>query len=82
MIDVIPDSIEKKVEPTIEEKVRDAIELIDSDHESREEWSLLNRLQGALKKLEPKTERIVNLIETIAPVLAKYGMHGVEDGDS
>lgn len=61
---------------TIEEQVRDAIELIESGYESRQEWLLINKVFSALSKKKPNA-RITNIINMIKPVLSKYGYHGV-----
>lgn len=57
---------------TIEQKVRDAILMVDSGHESRLEWAYLEKVYNKLCMMKP-TKRVQNLIETIHPVLAKYG---------
>lgn len=63
--------------PTIEDEVREAIEMIDSGHDSYVEWKLLNKLA---RELRPRKDaRSKNLMEMIDPVLQKYGMHGVEE---
>jgi len=58
--------------PSVEEKVRHAILLVDSGHESPIEWSYLIRLYEKLLTL-PRSRRVTNLLETIHPVLAKFG---------
>jgi hypothetical protein len=69
-------SIEKP-DTSIEEEVRQAIEMIDSGHDSYVEWKLLNKLA---RELRPRKDaRSKNLMEMIDPVLQKYGMHGVEE---
>jgi Ca2+-binding EF-hand superfamily protein len=69
-------SIEKS-DTSIEEEVRQAIEMIDSGHDSYVEWKLLNKLA---RELRPRKDaRSKNLMEMIDPVLQKYGMHGVEE---
>lgn len=65
--------------PSVEQQVREAIECIESGHDSYTEWKLLNKLYGELRRKEKKSPRIKNLIEMIEPVLAKYGLHGVEE---
>ena len=62
---------------TTEQKVREAIDLINSGHESKIEWRFLNSLYAKLKAMPKKTDRIHNLMDMIEPVLAKHGMHGV-----
>jgi hypothetical protein len=69
-------SIEKP-DTSIEEEVRQAIEMIDSGHDSYVEWKLLNKLA---RELRPRKDaRSKSLMEMIDPVLQKYGMHGVEE---
>jgi Ca2+-binding EF-hand superfamily protein len=63
--------------PSIEEEVRQAIEMIDSGHDSYVEWKLLNKLAKELRNR--KDARSKNLMEMIDPVLSKYGMHGVSE---
>lgn len=66
-------------EPTrmsLEDKVRDALELIDSGYESRVEWLMINKLYHELCKRKP-TPRVQNLKKMIKPVLAKFGYHDV-----
>lgn len=64
-------------EPSVEEQVRQAIEMIDSGHDSYVEWKLLNKLAKELRLR--KDARSKNLMEMIDPVLQKYGMHGVSE---
>lgn len=62
---------------SIEEQVRDALDLIESGHESEVEWIMINKLYNDLCKMSKKSPRIENLISLIEPVLQKYGFHGV-----
>lgn len=66
-----------KDEKSVEEEVKEAIEKIDSGHESYVEWKLLNKLAKELRSR--KDARSKNLMEMIDPVLSKYGMHGVSE---
>lgn len=59
-------------QPTLEEKVRDAIIMVDSGHESDMEWDYLKRVYNKLETMKT-TKRIHNLLEMIHPVLAKFG---------
>lgn len=63
--------------PSVEDEVRQAIEMIDSGHDSYVEWKLLNKLAKELRTR--KDARSKNLMEMIDPVLQKYGMHGVSE---
>ena len=69
-------SIEKP-DTSIEDEVKEAIEMIDSGHDSYVEWKLLNKLA---KELRPRKDaRSKNLMSMIDPVLQKYGIHGVSE---
>jgi hypothetical protein len=59
---------------TSEDKVRQAIELVDSGYCSDVEWIMLKKLYKALGEKSP-TKRIRNMMDMIKPVLAKYGYH-------
>lgn len=55
----------------VEDRVRDALELINSGHESHKEWLLINKLYKQLRgKSSPRAQ---NLCKMIKPVLAKFG---------
>lgn len=69
---------EPEEKPSVEERVREAIECIESGHDSYMEWKLLNKLYASLQVMK-KTERTQSLIEMIEPVLSKYGMCGVAE---
>ncbi len=72
----------KQSKKSVEDKVREAIELVESGYCSHVEWLMLNRLMTDLKKSkQKKSQRVQNLISMIEPVLSKYGYHGVEHGD-
>lgn len=82
MLDMPPPEAGKSEYPTepeisIEEEVREAIEKIDSGHDSYVEWKLLNKLAKELRSR--KDARSKNLLEMIDPVLQKYGLHGVSE---
>lgn len=70
-----------KAKPALspEDRVRNALELIDSGHRSQQEWILINKLYKSLKS-KKQTPRVQNLIKMIEPVLAKFGYHGVSSG--
>lgn len=67
-----PPPEEKK---SVEEQVREAIECIESGHDSYMEWKLINKLYASLQKMK-KTERTESLMAMIEPVLSKYGIYG------
>lgn len=64
---------------SVEEEIRNAIDKIESGFDSAVEWKTLNKFARILKN--NKTSRSVALLEKIEPVLSKYGMHGVSEGD-
>jgi len=64
---------------SVEEEVRCAIEAIESGHDSAVEWKVLNKFARVLRNR--KDSRSVALLEMIEPVMSKYGMHGVSEGD-
>ena len=66
----------KERKPTIEEKVREALQCIESGHDSHEEWILINKIYKCLKK-KKLSERGQNVVNMIEPVLAHYGYFGV-----
>ena len=61
----------------LEDRVREALECIDSGYESGVEWSMINRLYRDLQSLKKPTDRAKNLKKMIEPVLSKYGYHGI-----
>jgi len=63
---------EREAKPSIEERVDEALELIDSDAESIAEWNFIKNLNNRLckcKKLSPKAKKI---LEKIQPILHKH----------
>lgn len=66
----------KEAPMSVEDKVRHAIDLVDSGYCSDVEWILLNRFLKTLYN-KKQTPRVKNLIGMIEPVLAKYGYHKV-----
>lgn len=62
---------------TIEDRVRDLIDRIDSGYRSDMEWILLNKLHSSLSEKRGKSKRIDNLLAMIEPIMAKYGYHKV-----
>lgn len=74
---------QEKPEPvsSIEDDVKEAIECIESGHDSHVEWKMLNGVYKELRKREDqkKNKRVANLIKMIEPILSKYGLHGVAE---
>lgn len=71
---------QKKPESTrvpLEDRVREALECIDSGHESGVEWAMINGLYRDLCKLKKPSPRAENIKEMIEPVLSKFGYHKV-----
>lgn len=62
---------------SVEEQVRDALDLIDSGKSSHVEWKMINRLYASLKN--KKSPRARNLVQMIEPVMSKYGQHGTSE---
>ena len=58
--------------PTIEQQVRDMLQLIESDYESSIEWRALRGLYAKLMSMK-QSDRVKNLRKMIKPVLHKYG---------
>lgn len=69
----IPQKKEESTAPSVEDRVKEAIDCIDSGHDSRIEWSLLTRLYKDLSNLKKPNDRARNLMKLIKPVLAKFG---------
>lgn len=61
---------------TPEEKVREAIDSIDSGNDSHVEWLLLNKLYKQMCELKRPSPRADNLKKMIEPVLQKFGYFG------
>lgn len=70
----------KTPEVPVEDRVKEALDCIDSGHDSKVEWSMINRLYRDLKALKKPNDRARNLIKMIEPVLSKYGYHKVPAG--
>lgn len=64
---------------SVEEEIRNAITAIESGHDSAVEWKVLNKFARTLR--DRKDSRSIALMKMIEPVLSKYGMHGVSEGD-
>lgn len=73
-----PPDVTSKAAPAmpVEDKVRDALELIDSGYDSRVEWLMINKLYKQLQSM-PSNPRVAALKQMIEPILAKYGYHGI-----
>lgn len=67
---------------SVEDKVRSALECIESGYDSSMEWSMINRLYRDLCKLKKPSERALNLLKMIEPILAKYGYFEVTNREA
>ena len=59
---------------SLEDKVRDMIELVDSGYDSAVEFIMLKKLYSSLCK-KKQSPRVQNLKKMIEPTLNKYGYH-------
>lgn len=66
----------KSPKVSVEERVRDALECIESGHDSSVDWQFINKTYKQLCSLK-QTPRVANLKKMIEPVLAHYGYHKV-----
>lgn len=77
----VPSTADQKEEkpkgPSVEDQVREALECIDSGHDSHVEWNMIRRLYRQLHDMKKKSPRVENLMKMIEPVLQKYGYFGV-----
>lgn len=73
IIDSVPPPEETKPKgPSVEEQLADAIELIQSGHESVEEWELVRRVNNALMKKKHLSSREENILKMLQPTIKKY----------
>lgn len=79
LIDVpSPEQTANHPEPlSVEDKVKHALELIESGYKSDVEWNMIHRLYKSLKALKKPSERAQNLLKMIEPVLNHNGYYGV-----
>ena len=61
---------------SIEERVRDLLEIADSGKDSSLEWNILRRLYRDLQKRKGNS-RVDNLIQMLEPVMHKFGYYEV-----
>lgn len=61
---------------TVEQKVQELMDMVDSGHESMVEWDVLTKFYRLLCGCK-QTPRVVNLKEMISPLLSKYGYYGI-----
>lgn len=61
--------------PSIEDKVRERIENIDSGSGCLQDFLVLKKLQESLRQKKPCTPRIQNLMNMIEPVMRKFGYY-------
>lgn len=65
--------------PSVEERVKHALELIDSGYKSDIQWIMINKLYKQLCEMKKPSERALNIKKMIEPVLAKFGYHKVAE---
>lgn len=63
----------KRNGPTLEEKVRECLECIESNEDSMQEWEFIRRLNNKLMSKPKKGQRTRKLLEMMNPVISKYG---------
>jgi len=66
----------------VEDRIREALECIESGEDSAQEWILVNKIYKLLKSKKNLGPRGRNLIKMIEPVLAHYGYHGIDSKNS
>lgn len=69
-----PEKTKKSAGPSVEERVQDALELINSGHESRAEWEFIRRVNNYLMKKSQLNSREKNVLAMIQPCIKKHGM--------
>jgi len=63
----------EEVRPSLSERVDEALELIDSGHESRREWTFIRNLNNKLCKRDKLSTKLQRILEKIQPIIYKYG---------
>lgn len=66
------------IRKSVEDKVREAIELVETGYCSDIEWIMLNKLYKQICECKQPNNRMLNIKQMIEPLLAKYGYHRVE----
>lgn len=64
---------------SVESKVREALEAIESDEDSYREWKFIVRVYNNLVDIEKRSPKAENLLEMIRPVIEEYGIGSSED---
>lgn len=60
---------------SLEAKVRDMLDSIESGHPSAQDWIAINKFYGTIKdRTDTRSKALKKMIE---PVMSKYGQHGV-----
>lgn len=59
--------------PSLEQKVRDALEIVDSGHKSDVEWAYIKKVYQQLRPQRDMRSR--EICEMIEPILQKYDIH-------
>lgn len=66
----------KLPEVPIEERVREALQCIDSGKASHVEWIMINKLYKSICGMRKPSSRALNIANMIEPVLEKFGFFG------
>jgi hypothetical protein len=72
----VPPKGQQEEHECLEERVESCCELIESAHESREEWDFIRSLNNKLvrlKRANKLNDRGHKILEMIAPIINKYG---------
>lgn len=85
MLDIVPpkEQTEHHRKIPLEERIKDAICLCESGHESRKEWELLRKVNNYLMQKKKLNNKQKNILKMIQPVLRKFdsgsGGHLLQD---
>lgn len=79
LTDTPPPPVQQRPQVTVEDRVRDALDCIDSGYESPVEWRMVVRLFDYLLGKGKRSPREQNLVDMIQPILAKYGYYESPD---
>lgn len=60
-------------EPSIEDKIRSMIDMLDTGHSDHVDWETLRRLHQKLANVPNPNKRQKNLLDMLEPIMQKYG---------
>lgn len=69
-----PEKTAKSRGPSVEERIQDALDMIDSGHESRSDWEFIRRVNNCLMKKPKLSTREKDILAMIQPCIKKHGM--------